>query len=61
MCRRVAEGIRFRGCGHFTRMFVPAIVDCSSSHCQKSIKHPASCKSCRRGHCLDVSYPLKLF
>ncbi|KAI0073001.1 hypothetical protein K474DRAFT_275486 [Panus rudis PR-1116 ss-1] len=49
MCRRIAEGTRWKKCGHFQRHFVAAIMDCNSSHCERSILHP---KACRDKHCL---------
>ncbi|KAF9810518.1 hypothetical protein IEO21_06879 [Rhodonia placenta] len=44
MCRRIAEGTRWSKCGHFQRHLVVAIMDCNSSHCERSILHPKSCK-----------------
>jgi len=49
MCRRIAQGTRWKRCGHFQRHMIKAIVDCNSSRCEKSIYHPQNCRfpNCR--------------
>ncbi|VDB85016.1 unnamed protein product [Peniophora sp. CBMAI 1063] len=49
MCRRIAEGTRWKRCGHFQRHMIAAIVDCNSSRCENSYLHP---KGCRDPHCV---------
>ncbi|KAJ7195952.1 hypothetical protein GGX14DRAFT_674212, partial [Mycena pura] len=64
MCQRMAQGTRWSRCGHFQRHLITAIVDCSSSHCEKSLQHPRNCRltsctraSLRRTHITDQSIP----
>ncbi|KIJ30205.1 hypothetical protein M422DRAFT_784092 [Sphaerobolus stellatus SS14] len=56
MCRRIAEGVIYRPCGHFRRTGITAIVDCSSSRCRKSIRHGDRCNCAKRG-CIDYWGP----
>jgi len=44
MCKRIAQGTRWKRCGHFQRHLVIAIVDCNSKHCERSIYHPRQCR-----------------
>jgi len=47
MCRRIAEGTRWQKCGHFQRHMVIAIMDCNSSHCERSYLHLKDCRDAR--------------
>ncbi|EPQ54883.1 hypothetical protein GLOTRDRAFT_42660 [Gloeophyllum trabeum ATCC 11539] len=40
-----SEGTRWTKCGHFQRHLVVAIMDCSSSRCERSLRHPSTCRS----------------
>ncbi|OCH87931.1 hypothetical protein OBBRIDRAFT_813895 [Obba rivulosa] len=56
MCRRIAEGTRWSKCGHFQRHMIIAIMDCNSSHCERSILHPRGCRDpgCERNFGAEV-------
>ncbi|KAI0727124.1 hypothetical protein C8Q72DRAFT_841908 [Fomitopsis betulina] len=56
MCRRIAEGTRWSKCGHFQRHGIAAIMDCNSSHCERSILHPRNCKDpvCQKNYGQEV-------
>ncbi|KAF9220518.1 hypothetical protein BS17DRAFT_739278 [Gyrodon lividus] len=44
MCRQIAEGTRWLKCGHFQRHLVVAIMDCDSTRCERSYRHPPNCR-----------------
>ncbi|KAF9258394.1 hypothetical protein L218DRAFT_732357 [Marasmius fiardii PR-910] len=44
MCRQIAEGTRWKKCGHFQRHLVIAILDCNSSRCERSYLHTRECR-----------------
>ncbi|KAL4247907.1 TAZ-type domain-containing protein [Abortiporus biennis] len=56
MCRRIAEGTRWKKCGHFQRHLVVAIMDCNSSRCERSYLHSKSCRdqACQKNFGPDV-------
>ncbi|TFL01187.1 hypothetical protein BDV98DRAFT_507850 [Pterulicium gracile] len=45
------DGTRWARCGHFQRHMINAIVDCSSSRCTKSLRHP---RTCQDPHCIQI-------
>ncbi|KDQ18045.1 hypothetical protein BOTBODRAFT_52856 [Botryobasidium botryosum FD-172 SS1] len=48
MCHEVIEGVFYRPCGHYVRLWMSDIRDCKSPTCQKSSAHASDCnkKTC---------------
>ncbi|KAF9524124.1 hypothetical protein CPB83DRAFT_746460, partial [Crepidotus variabilis] len=46
-----SEGTRWSRCNHFQRHMVVAILDCNTTHCERSCFHP---RECRNGTCWKV-------
>ena len=52
---KARESISFSPHQHFQRHMILAIMDCNSSHCEKSIQHTKGCRDHSR--CIQVRHP----